>query len=105
MGPDERRNVIWHSLCSQRQVTARRLSIELGVSLRTVYRDLEILSLTYPIESIRGRYGGGYKLCDWFFPKRTTLCKEQVTLLKQLALSACQEEARVLCSILTQFSP
>ena len=96
---------IWHSLCSHRQVTAKRLSTEFGVSLRTIYRDVQILTLTYPIESIRGRHGGGYKLCDWFFPKRTTLCKEQITLLKQLASSACQEESRVLCSILTQFSP
>ena len=33
------------------------LATEFGVSVRTIKNDIDILSLSYPIETIRGRYG------------------------------------------------
>ena len=51
------------------------------------FRDVEELMCSYPIETIRGRYGGGVKVSDWYRPTRNILCSEQIALLKKLAPS------------------
>lgn len=62
MEAHERRMAIWRSLCCRGQDTVAHLADEFGVSVRTIYFDVQILSLSYPIETIRGRYKGGVKL-------------------------------------------
>ena len=53
-------------LLSRDHVTARQLAGELGVSTRTIYRDVNILSAAgIPITSRKG-YGGGLALLDGF---------------------------------------
>ncbi len=42
---------------------------------------------------------------DWYHPTRTTLCPEQVALLKKLAPSLQGDDLAVLNSILSQFAP
>jgi predicted DNA-binding transcriptional regulator YafY len=61
MGPNERRMEIIEALCRRRQDTMANLAAEFGVSVRTIKNDIDILSLSYPIETIRGRYGGGVR--------------------------------------------
>ena len=63
------------------------LASEFGVSEKTIRRDVEELMCSYPIETIRGRYGGGVKVSDWYRPTRNILCSEQIALLKKLAPS------------------
>ena len=53
MGTHERRMAIWNTLCQRKQDTAGHLAAEFHVSLRTIYYDLEYLSLIYPLEVIR----------------------------------------------------
>ena len=55
MEPQERRIAIWRSLCCHRSLTVARLATEYGVSVRTIYYDVQKLSLIYPIETVRGR--------------------------------------------------
>ena len=105
MGPAERRQAIWTVLCKRRHDTAANLASEFGVSQRTIWYDIEELMLTHPIETVCGRYGGGVKLPDWYHPTRTTLCPEQVALLKKLAPSLQGDDLAVLNSILSQFAP
>lgn len=105
VSPNERQEAIWHVLCVRRRDTAENLAHEFDVTIRTIYRDIQMLTLTYPIESIRGRHGGGYQLAAWFHPNRTTLCPEQLALLLRLAPTLQGDDLRVLRSILTQFSP
>ena len=57
MGANERRMAIWHTLCSRRRCTTAYLAAEYGVSIRTIRYDIDHLSLSYPIEVERGRYG------------------------------------------------
>ena len=59
MGAAERRQQILELLCRRRKDTMQNLASELGVSERTIRRDVEILTRTYPLETICGRYGGG----------------------------------------------
>ena len=87
MRADERRRAIWEVLSHRRHETAQNLATEFGVSLRTIWYDIEQLALSYPIETVCGRYGGGVKVSDWYHPARSTLCREQMALLKKLAPS------------------
>lgn len=53
-------------LLSHENITARQLAEELGVSARTIYRDINILSIAgIPITSQKG-YGGGLSLIQGF---------------------------------------
>ena len=105
MSPNERRNNIYAELRAQRHLTINYLAEKYSVNEKTIRRDIDELTLTYPIETVRGRYGGGVKLSDWYHPTRTTLCPEQVALLKKLAPSLQGDDLAVLNSILTQFAP
>ena len=83
MTPSERRSEILHLLCKRRHETAINLSAELGVSERTIRADLVILSCYYPIQVVRGRFGGGIHLPDWFHMESRTLSSKQQVLLME----------------------
>ena len=59
MTPSERREAILRVLCQRRQDKIDNLAEEFGVSVRTIKNDIEELTLAHPIETVRGRYGGG----------------------------------------------
>ena len=104
MRAHERRMAIWHSLCCRRQDTMAHLATEHNVCLRTIYYDVEILSLIYPIETIRGRYHGGIKLPDWYIPKPHTCSPAQLELLTRLQKSLQGNDLIIMTSIIQQFS-
>lgn len=81
----ERREAILDVLCQRKHDQIKNLAEEFGVSERTIRTDIEVLSCSYPIETVRGRYGGGVKVADWYHRDRKTLSPEQVALLKRLA--------------------
>lgn len=69
-------------------VTARQLSTELGISIRTINRDLEILRESgIPIESERGR-GGGLRLHrNWALGRLHLSPEETIDLLLSIAIA------------------
>jgi predicted DNA-binding transcriptional regulator YafY len=87
MGPNERRMEIMEVLCQRRQETMENLATEFGVSIRTIRNDIDYLSLSYPLETIRGRYGGGVRVMDGFYMNRKYLKPEQKELLERLGTS------------------
>ena len=104
MSPNERRNSIYAELRAQRHLTVGYLAEKYAVSEKTIRRDIEELTLTHPIETVRGRYGGGVKLADWYHPMQTTLSPKQIALLKKLAPSLEGDDLAVMNSILSQFT-
>ena len=70
MSANERRKQILDLLCQRRRDTVQNLATEFGVCERTIRRDIEELTLTYPLETARGRYGGGVRMADWYFQDR-----------------------------------
>lgn len=104
MSPTERRSSIYAELRAQRHLTVGYLAEKYAVSEKTIRRDIEELTLTYPIETVRGRYGGGVKLADWYHPMQTTLSPKQIALLKKLAPSLEGDDLAVMNSILSQFT-
>lgn len=105
MSVKDRREDIWIALCERRQDTIEHLATEFGVSPRTIRYDIDALSLAHPIETVRGRYGGGVKVSDWYHPSCYTLSPEQIVLLKKLAPSLEGNDLVVINSILLQFAP
>ena len=104
MTPSERRSEILHLLCKRRHETAINLSAELGVSERTIRADLVILSCYYPIQVVRGRFGGGIQLPDWFHMESRTLSSKQQVLLMKVRKTLSGDDLQVMNSILAQFA-
>jgi len=62
---NDRQQQLISLLCQRRSDSIQNLAMELGVCERTIRRDIEELTLTYPIETVRGRYGGGGDVWGW----------------------------------------
>lgn len=104
MGAAERRQLILDLLCQRRRETTSNLAEELGVSERTIRRDVEMLTLRYPIETVCGRYGGGVRMADWYKQDRRRLTPRQTVLLRRLAAGLQGEDLEDMKQILTQFA-
>ena len=104
MGAAERRQLILDLLCQRRRETTSNLAEELGVSERTLRRDVEMLTLRYPIETVCGRYGGGVRMADWYKQDRRRLTPRQTALLRRLAAGLQGEDLEDMKQILTQFA-
>lgn len=96
----ERRSAIIRILVRDGQTTVANLAEEFGVSPRTIYSDITALSLSHPIQTTRGRYGGGVKLADWFHPHSNALSPEQEELLQRVKNTLKGNDLVVLNSIL-----
>ena len=105
LNPSERQSAIMDILRRERHTTTARLSMEFDVTERTIRNDITALSFTLPILTVRGRYGGGIKLADWFRPCAKTLSPKQEELLHRLKTALAGDDLIVLNSILVQFSP
>lgn len=104
MTPSERREAILNVLCKRRQDTVQNLAHEFGVSVRTIKYDIEELTLAYPIETVRGRYGGGVKVADGYYVGRKYLKPSQQELLKKLSEQLSGNDLEVMNSILSDFA-
>lgn len=108
MNSAERQQAIANVLIHRRQETVANLMNEFGVSRSTVLRDITALTCSLPIETARGRYGGGVKLAEEYRPYRTTLSPEQAAAIRraeELAGTGLSgKERQALHSVLTQFA-
>lgn len=104
MTPSERREAILNVLCKRRQDTIENLANEFGVSVRTIKYDIEELTLAHPIETVRGRYGGGVKVADGYYIGRKYLKPNQQELLKKLSAQLSGNDQEVMNSILRDFA-
>ena len=104
MGAHERRIAIWRSLCCRRYDTVAHLAAEHNVSVRTIYYDVQILSLSYPIETVRCRYNGGIKIPDWYKPNPNAYSPAQLELLTRHKAKLAGDDLAVMTSIIEQFT-
>lgn len=77
---------------------------EFGVSVRTIKNDIEELTLAHPIETVRGRYGGGVRVADGYYVGRNYLKPKQQELLKKLQSTLQGDDLEVMNSILRDFA-
>lgn len=104
MTPSERRDAIIDVLCKRRQDTVANLAHKFGVSVRTIKYDIEELTLAHPIETIRGRYGGGVRIADGYYAGRKYLKQNQKELLVKLSDKLSGDDLAVMKSILRDFA-
>lgn len=83
-GTAERRSEIMRILIVRRRETVGNLAYELGVSERTIRRDVNILSITEPIYTRSGRYDGGVYLVEGYKGSLAYLKKEESDLLDEI---------------------
>ena len=100
----ERRQQILELLCQRRKDTMQNLAAELGVSERTIRRDVEILTRSYPLETVCGRNGGGVRVADWYHLDRQRMSPRQTALLRRLAADLRGEDLEVMEQILLKFA-
>lgn len=101
--PNARREAILEVLCKRRYETIDNLAEEFGVSRRTIRYDIEELSCAYPIESVKGRYGGGVRVAEGYYLGRKYLKPSQQELLKRLSGELEGEDLATMNSILSDF--
>lgn len=112
MGTAERRMDILRILCRRRYETIPNLACEFGVSIRTILRDIEILSATAPIYTQCGRHGGGVYVMENYSMDRMYMHKNELEVLHRLETlaehgSACnlnEREKEVLRTIISQYT-
>ena len=85
MGTAERRTQIMLILCRRRHDTVLNLAKELGVSTRTILRDIEVLSITEPIYTQCGRYGGGIYVTAEYTMTRMYMTEKELAVLHKLS--------------------
>ena len=99
----ERRQMILEYLLEHRETTRFELSNHFNVSLRTIERDILILSCSYPIITIQGG-GGGIKIADGYRLGMKYLSESQAALLEQLSETLLGKDLEIMQSILKIFS-
>ena len=112
MGTAERRNEIMRILCRRRYEKISNLAEEFGVSTRTILRDIDVLSITEPIYTQCGRYGGGIYVTDNYSMKRMYMTESELAVLHKLSKFADQKsvcelstvENKLLKSIISQYT-
>lgn len=99
----ERRQRILEVLSDRRHETIATLITEFRVSSSTLKRDVEILSCSAPIFTVRGNGGGIYVAEDWYIGRRYLNSKQEALLIELLEYLE-SDKQKVLQSILTAFA-
>ncbi len=99
-----RRAAIWHTICLRRKITMLELAEKHQVHVRTIQRDIDILSLDHPIITIRGRYGGGVALAEGSYTPKQTLTEQQVACLLRASETVTEPDATILRGIIQQLT-
>ena len=90
-------------LFERRFETAPNLAFEFSVCKNTIYNDIGLLSLSFPIYTIQGN-GGGIFVMDGAKLGRKYLTEKQMSLLTKLMSQLTGDELQVMQSILRTFS-
>ena len=100
----ERRQEILDLLLAKRFVSAEELRLRFKVSQPTIRTDIEVLTISYPIEVQMGP-GGGYYVEDGYHLGKQYLSEEQESVLRELAATTLDDKTRAtLNSILDKFA-
>lgn len=111
MGTAERRYELMKMLCRRRHETIRNLASEFDVSMRTIQRDVEALSLTEPIYTRSGKHCGGVYVSEGYSLDRMYMKEPELDLLQKLYIAADRNrslltdgEKEMLKALISQYS-
>lgn len=104
MKASERRNTIIEALIERNSDKIENLACEFSVNEKTIRRDIDELSLYYPIYTECGRYTGGVYIDPSYRMRRKFLKPEEEELLKRLAVDLNGKDLEVMQGLLRQFA-
>ncbi len=81
---EERRQKIIDRLYRTRRETVANLAFDFGVCIRTIANDIDALSMSHPLETVRGRHGGGVRVLDGYYSDRRYLTDAEEATLESL---------------------
>lgn len=87
----------------RRHDAVENLAFEFNVSERTIRRDIELLSLDYPIYTTQGN-GGGVHIIDDCITGRKLMSYKQEELLQKLVSTLGSEDAEIMRDIIKTFT-
>lgn len=64
-----------------------------------------VLTGSYPIETVCGRYGGGVHLMEGYHLDPKHLTADETNLIKRLTVTLCGDDLRLMNGIITRFAP
>ena len=102
MGAAERCQQILDRLYRRRQDTVANLAHEFGVC--NIHYDIDALSLEHPIETVRGRHGGGVRIMDGCRSDKQYLSKSEQATLEGLCSTLKGQQLADVQSILRKFA-
>ena len=101
-GADERRAEIMRILESGRCETMSNFAFHFGVSTRTIGYDIDVLTATHPIITVRGK-GGGVKLAEGYRTYQNILSEEQQETLIEIIPLISEQKAAVVKGMLRAY--
>ena len=89
----------------------RNLASEFGVSVRTIQRDIDVLSMTVPLYTQSGKYCGGVYVVDGYSMDRIYMTDAELCVLRKLHRAADEnvqlltgDEKKLLGFLISQYS-
>ena len=97
---DERRHMILEHMQAYRKDTVANLAAQFQVSERTIRTDLLDLSCDYPIETRRGKHGGGVYYTPMLRPMKESFSEEERQVLDAVFANLGENQKKVMNRIL-----
>ena len=104
MNTTDRRTEIMNILIIRRHTTARELADGLGVTTRTIQRDIQALSPGFPVYTRQGGDGGIF-IGDDYKPYVNTLSTDELKTLRELYGQAEGPQKKILLQIIHKYGP
>ena len=99
----ERRQALIELLCECRYEKISNLAFEFGVSWRTICRDIQELSLSYPIYTDCSRGKAGVYIEEGYYLGKQYLREDEEELIQKLISNSTGEDRTRLIKILKRF--
>ena len=100
---NERRQAMIEFISVNRKTSLHELMTVFGISQKTVQRDLEILSCSYPVYTVQGK-GGGIRVADGWYLSRSYLSDTQEAFLRDLMSGLQPQDRETMNAILAKFA-
>ena len=99
----ERRQALIELLCERRYEKISNLAFEFGVSWRTICRDIQELSLSYPFYTDCSRGKAGVYIEEGYYLGKQYLREDEEELIQKLISNSTGEDRTRLIKILKRF--
>lgn len=99
----ERRMAILETLCERKFDKVENLAFEFNVSEWTIRQDILELSLSYPIYTKTGKYGGGVYIAEDYKLGKKYLTDAEAEFLERLLPELADDDASKMQAIIKKF--